>query len=645
MKSIWLSVCLTGFVALFFVNSASAQRPDDRGPATIRLEAATFSPGRGERPDIPPGLARNGYPAGIGGYYIVQFDGAVGEAASGVLRGAGADILGYIPDNAYKVRMTPAAARAVERLDGVGWVGVFHPAYKLSARLTRDGTRLYRLRVENGADFDAAADALLDAGAEIIRENGNSILVLADSAVVDDLARVLDVARIEDFQFHQRFNEYAGGVIMGAKTANDSGYDGFGQTVAVADTGYSDGTSGGHPDIAADRVVIMDYPSDNNSSCWTAINDGSRDVDSGHGTHTAVSVLGAGDAGGEGKGTAPAARLLMQTVEDYLDFKRRCASIYADGYYLTGIPLDLRILYQDAYDADALIHSNSWGSAVAGDYTTDSANTDDFVWIHRDMLITFLAGNEGVDNVPNPEFDGVVDEDSMGSPATAKNVLTVGASENDRRDDFGVEHYECDNGIAGCGGQNDLGTYGLSWELDFPADPIASDSIAGNAEQMAAFSSRGPTDDGRIKPDVVAPGTWVLSGHSSEYQENYDDSTNPRNGLYQWNGWGLPRNEYYKYMGGTSMANPLAAGAAAVVRGFYETEHSTSASAALVKATLINSAHDLLDENNDGVDDNHFPIPNMHEGWGRIDLAAATDGSHLYLDEGAEGTGMRGPWL
>ena len=78
----------------------------------------------------------------------------------------------------------------------------------------------------------------------------------------------------------------------------------------------------------------MDYPSANNSSCWTAINDGAGDVDSGHGTHTAVSVLGAGDVGGEGQGTAPAAGLLMQTVEDYLDFKRRCASIYADGYYL-----------------------------------------------------------------------------------------------------------------------------------------------------------------------------------------------------------------------------------------------------------------------------------------------------------------------
>ena len=328
---------------------------------------------------------------------------------------------------------------------------------------------------------------------------------------------------------------------MGAKAANDSGYDGFEQIVAVADTGYGDGTRGGHPDIAAGRVTIMDYPSANNSSCWTAINDGAGDVDSGHGTHTAVSVLGAGDVGGEGQGTAPAAGLLMQTVEDYLDFKRRCASIYADGYYLTGIPLDLRVLYQDAYDAGARIHSNSWGSAVAGDYTTDSANTDDFVWDHPDMLITYSAGNEGIDSDPDGDGDGVVDHDSIGSPATAKNVLTVGASENDRNGDYGCY------ADTGCnGGENTITTYKESWPTDFPEDPIANDFIAGNAEQMAAFSSRGPTDDGRIKPDVVAPGTWVLSGFSSMHQEYFGDPSNPQNGAYQWDGWGVPRNENYK---------------------------------------------------------------------------------------------------
>jgi len=80
------------------------------------------------------------------------------------------------------------------------------------------------------------------------------------------------------------------------------------------------------------------------------------------------------------------------------------------------------------------------------------------------------------------------------------------------------------------------------------------------------------------------------------------------------------------------MSNPLVAGGAAVVRDFYEKSAAHGASAALVKATLVNSAVDLLDENDDGADDNFNPIPNRHEGWGRIDLAAATDGSRQFVD-------------
>ena len=165
-----------------------------------------------------------------------------------------------------------------------------------------------------------------------------------------------------------------------------------------------------------------------------------------------------------------------------------------------------------------------------------------------------------------------------------------------------------------------------------PANPVAADSSAGNAEQLAAFSSRGPTDDGRIKPDVVAPGTWVLSGYSSEYQEGYSGTVNPQNGAYQYDGWGFPYSTFYKYMGGTSMSAPITSGSAAVVRDFYDKADGHEASAALTKATLINSADDLLDENNDGVDDNDYPIPNNHEGWGIIDVAEATDGDHVYSD-------------
>ena len=57
-----------------------------------------------------------------------------------------------------------------------------------------------------------------------------------------------------------------------------------------------------------------------------------------------------------------------------------------------------------------------------------SADADEFIWNHPDMAITFAAGNAGMD----ANADGIVDPGSVAAPATAKNILTVGASENDR---------------------------------------------------------------------------------------------------------------------------------------------------------------------------------------------------------------------
>lgn len=613
-------------------------------PAAIHLKAATFAPSRGEAPAIPPGLTIAGYAQGQRGYYIIQFRGPIEQVWKDEVSAAGAELLAYIPDFAFKARMNPAAAARIERLGSVAWVGLFHPAYKLSPDLVRDGTHLYRVRVERGADVGQATAAIAQAGAQIVDRQDTILLVAADSAQLVAIAHVLDVAWVENFRMPQKHNEYGAGVILGANTANANGYDGSTQIAAVADTGLGNGTAAeAHLNLPASRITaIFNWPGSNNN-CYSVIDDGAADVDSGHGTHVAVSVVGGGYLNQQNitveKGTAPAARLVFQAVENFADMKGLCAFTYPDDYYLIGLPNDLRALYQQAYDAGARIHSNSWGSAVNGDYTLDSANTDDFIWNRRDMLITFSAGNEGTDANGN----GVVDNDSIGSPATAKNVLTVGASENDRQG-----HYECDTSLLyisqdaayqqnqTCGsmdGQNLLGTYGQRWPADYPANPLAGDQTGGNKEQMAAFSSRGPTDDGRIKPDVVAPGTWVLAGYADAYQQGYDASPNPRTGRFQHDGWGMPAGPHYKYFGGTSMSNPLAAGAATVMRDFYQKAHEHAASAALVKATLINSAVDLLDENNDGADDNDFPIPNDHEGWGRINLSDATDGSSDFVDQ------------
>ena len=617
----------------------AGSQPQQRGVA-IRLKAGMINPGAA--PALAPGLAPSER-AGQRGYYIVQFRGPVQQAWKDQAAAQGAELIEYLPDFAFKARMSPAEARQVAGLADVGWVGVFQPAYKLSPSLKRSGTQLYRVRIERGADVAQASGALGQRGAQLIAAQNDVMVVAADAAQLDALAGLADVAWIENFVFQEKHNEYGGGQIIGAGIANTSGYDGSTQISAVADTGIGGGTAAtAHRDIPSTRVqAIQNFTAANVGGCYTVVNDGAVDVDSGHGTHVAGSVLSGGDPGGFGKGVAPAAKLVFQAVENYVDFTGICAPGNPDGYYLIGIPTDLRTLFQQAYTAGARVHSNSWGSNAAGDYTQDSAYADESIWTNRDLTITFSAGNEGIDANAN----GVIDNDSIGSPATAKNVITIGASENDR------PGYECDTGLAyqshdayqpgttctGMGGQNILGTYGVRWPADYPANPIKDDSTADNAGQMAAFSSRGPTDDTRIKPDVVAPGTWILSTYSDMYQEGYGDPTNPKNGANQLDGWGMPRNGFYKYFGGTSMSNPIAGGAATLVRDFYQKTASVNASAALVKATLINSAVDLDDENNDGVNDNDFPIPNVHEGWGRINLDNATDGSAKYVDN-ASGT-------
>ena len=643
MAKKWISILsIVSIIALFMfafslVGGSTAQGSD----AVIQLQAGTINPASGKQPVTPPGLTVSGYAPNQRGYYIVQAVGPVQENWKTQVAAQGADLLDYLPDFAFKVRMNPAEAARVAALDDVAWVGIFQPAFKLSPKLDLAGPNLVRIRIEQGADTGATTAAVAQSGAQILSRDGSYLIVGADANQLKAIANVLDVAWIENYLPKEKHNEYGAGQIMGANIANTSGYDGSTQTVAVADTGLGDGTkSGAHPDIPAGRIVsIYNWPGVTDTCFQTITNDGAIDVESGHGTHVSGSILSDGGSGGEGKGTAPAAKLVFQATENWANISNYCQILGgwpSSGYFLTGLPDDLSTLFQQAYNDGARVHANSWGSAQAGVYTLDSANTDGFIWNHPDMTITFSAGNEGVDANNN----GVVDVDSIGSPATAKNVITIGASENNRRG-----HYECDNSLTytshdayqpgvnctGMGGQNILGTAGTRW--GFTAEPLKSDVTAGNEEQMAPFSSRGPTDDGRYKPDVVAPGTWILSGFSGLYQEGYGDPLNPKNNEYQYDGWGMPFNSTYKYMGGTSMANPLAAGAAAVVRDFYNKQYSgLDASAALVKATLINSAVDLLDENNDGVNDNDFPIPNEHEGWGRINLANATDNSAQFLD-------------
>ncbi|HPT17664.1 MAG TPA: S8 family serine peptidase, partial [Kiritimatiellia bacterium] len=127
------------------------------------------------------------------------------------------------------------------------------------------------------------------------------------------------------------------------------------------------------------------------------------------------------------------------------------------------------------------------GAADAGAYGAAARAVDAFVQAHPDFLVVAAAGNAAVDLQP---ADGVADAGSVGSPATAKNVLAVGAAE---------------------GRTAVARVWRDSWPEDFAVEPIALDRMAqaDGPQGLAAFSGRGPCADGRIKPELVAPGTFV----------------------------------------------------------------------------------------------------------------------------------------
>ena len=200
-------------------------------------------------------------------------------------------------------------------------------------------------------------------------------------------------------------------------------------------------------------------------------------------------------------------------------------------------------MLNSAYNAGARIHTNSWGSQSGfGGYSTQSEDADDRTstwdqyWSYDGMTVLFAAGNER--------------NDGVSPPGTAKNVITVGGHKN---------------------------------------------RYSGAPDEMYYWSSRGPTDDGRIKPDIVAPGDYVRSCKSQEATS----------------AGGTWSNTWYMEYSGTSMATPAAAGSSALVREYLtEVIGRQAPQGSLIKALLILGAKDM------GARD----IPNDDEGWGRVDL-------------------------
>jgi Subtilase family len=591
---------LLSFVLLLTLGASHllAQVPPTSDTPRIRLKSVTFDPGAGE-PAIPQALraaATSGRST-----YLVQFVGPVQEDWKAAAERAGARLYGYIPDQAFIARIDAATVAQVRALPFVRWVGPYHPAYRLAPDLvSAQAAGSIHVAVETlpDADLNALAARIAGWGGTVEARATNAIAGYVRATLpagrLGDVAAETDVVWVDRYRAPRLFNNIGGGQIMHANEVRQSlGLFGAEQTVAVADTGLDVGNLNNlHPDIRG--RVVNTYCLGRPSPCdWS-------DPD-GHGTHVSGSVLGNGSASGSNPaahtygesfaGVAPEAKLVMQSIEA------------SDGS-LNGIPNDIGNLMRQAYGDGARVHTNSWGGPTGGTqnnpqyggYVVDSQQVDQAAWEHKDMLILFAAGNAGTDKDRN----GVIDPDSVGEPGTAKNIITVGASENERAS----------------GGFNPGGpcnSWGDCWPADFSAAPLGSDTPSNNRNGMAAFSSRGPTDDGRIKPDLIAPGTNIISVRSQHPHAN--------------TGWGVYDSNYI-YEGGTSMATPLTAGAGAVVREWLtRIKGVANPSAALMKSVMINGAADMSPGQYGAGATQEIPShrPNNVAGWGRVDLQAALD--------------------
>ncbi|HEY6688209.1 MAG TPA: S8 family serine peptidase [Propionibacteriaceae bacterium] len=550
---------------------APAGRPRTAAMARDTMSAETGVQGwqPGEDDEIPP--PQPATPT----QWLVSLSNPLMSEMREAIAETGAVLNEYVPDHAYVATATPEQAAELINLPFVRDVERYGPSKTGPIVLTADSgdlgvgpvARMWDLWLSDGSVRTQVLSWLEQNDVEIEGAGGRRIrLVLPDdSDLKREISTLPGVLSMVEYVPPKLFNDVARrllGVTSG-NGARNLPQTGAGQIVAVADTGLHQA----HPDFAGRVIDVVALGRPNNSA-----------DPHGHGTHVAGSVLADGSASnGSFAGVAPEARLYFQSLLD------------ANGG-LGGLPVSLEDLFEPAYQAGARIHSNSWGAATASAYTVDANDVDAYAAKRRDMLIVIAAGNEGTAANPFNSAPGFVDWLSIGSPASCKNALTVGAARTSRT-------------TGGLSGR----TYGNTWPRDFPKPPIADQQLSGDSEGMAAFSSRGPCDDRRIKPDIVAPGTDIISTRSElAPDENF---------------WGLvDHNRAYAYMGGTSMACPLVAGCAVLVRQYYVDERHTSPSAALLKATLVNGARWLTGP--DSIAD-RSARPNFHQGFGEVSLTTS----------------------
>jgi hypothetical protein len=526
--------------------------------------------------------------------YIVQF---VGPIKKKWLRdlASSAEIVSYIPNNAYLVRADAAGWARIATLKSaesgfVQWTGSFRPAYKIAPEVPLDTDQEATLTVQfvSSADTPAEIQEMIARSSATLADEPASVLgytnvrIRVQPRMLPAIARMSNVVWIEPWTEPVMNDEKQGLILAGKLTGSEgpSSYLAWLQSkgiasspdflVDVADSGIDRGSLDPqelHKDfLNAAGLSRVEY-----ARFVGAVDSDAPPSDrSGHGTLNA-SILGGYNADNAfpyvdadgfrfGVGIHPYARLGV-------------TQIFAPNY--TSPPLASMV--SEMYEDGARVSSNSWG-AYNNSYTVESQLYDSLVRDaqpatqgNQEMTVVFSSGNKGPGG-------------NLASPGNAKNVISVGASEGLRA------------GIDGCG----IDTEG--------ADDISS---------MIAFSSGGPTTDGRVKPDIVAPGTHIQGARSQDPTYTGGGLCGPPN---------YPSGQsLYTWSSGTSHSAPAVAGGAALLRQLFQQGAGHAPSPAMIKAYLTNSASYLTGS---GAGDN---LPGNNQGWGLMSLGRAFDGTPRIL--------------
>jgi len=601
----------------------------------IKLSWHRFTPGDAVS-RVPAAAAAHVDPAPIPGLYLAQFAYPIQRPWVDELVVCGAEEVAYFEGRTFLLRAADETAITdCPASRYLSWVGDFHNTDRIDPQLLVGAeTRDYELQYLPGTDLNArAAELAAFATVDEVRphpDGGTGYLRVTASPA--DLRRIVasdpDLLSVTPGGRDVLSDEQQGQIVAGNYTAWGVPYSGYyswlssrglltssnPQAVVVIDLGFDDGKLAEnehhpdlrHPDASIDRLTFL------KGYGWSSTLD-----NKGHGTMVAGIVAGYGHATGAkdsfglhyGSGVAPHTRLYATSMASF------------DNQYVQAALSDSL-----ATSLPASIANHSWNLAGGSQFNIPinkyeprarfldervfDANSSTTAWEPMSMVVS--AGNF------RDTCNDHLEWDTVSSPATAKNVITVGATSTYRPEP---------NPPRDCRSCTETTNYGRPKEHN-----------ALNIADVADFSSRGrqfvPAPGTpralytRIKPDVVAPGNRVFSTvphkTAGTTYSSYDIAT-AVSGCTKYHPTS-PAVTYHTYGAGTSFAAPVVSGVAALARKWLA-DRGTNASPALVKAALIATADDLGGQGNNGGD--HRPSPRY--GWGRVSLERLTDGQARFL--------------